>query len=57
MLTELKSKWNGRPLQELLRWLYRIYPEWATNTRLTSSQSFERRQVQKVGFRHAYVRK
>jgi uncharacterized protein YwgA len=35
VLTNLKSRWNGRPLQELLRWLYQSYPEWATNTRLT----------------------
>ena len=35
VLTELKRRWNGRPLQELLRWLYQNYPEWATNTRLT----------------------
>jgi hypothetical protein len=35
VLADLKSKWNGRPLQDLLRWLYQTYPEWATNTRLT----------------------
>ena len=35
LLAELKGTWNGRPLQELLRWLYEAYPAWATNTRLT----------------------
>jgi len=35
VLADLKRKWNGRPLQDLLRWLYQTYPEWATNTRLT----------------------
>jgi hypothetical protein len=34
VLIDLKRRWNGRPLQELLRWLYQTYPEWATNTRL-----------------------
>jgi uncharacterized protein YwgA len=35
LLAELKGRWNGKPLQELLRWLYQTYPDWATNTRLT----------------------
>jgi hypothetical protein len=35
LLTQLKRAWNSRPLQELLRWLYHEYPDWATNTRLT----------------------
>ena len=35
VLAALKGRWNGRPLQELLRWLYQTYPDWATNTRLT----------------------
>jgi len=35
LIADLKGKWNGQPLQELLRWLYKNYPKWATNTRLT----------------------
>jgi hypothetical protein len=31
----LKSQWNGRPLAQLLKWLYRTHPETATNTKLT----------------------
>ncbi len=34
VLADLKGRWNGRPLQDLLRWLYQAYPKWATNTRL-----------------------
>jgi hypothetical protein len=33
-LTRLKGEWNDRPLQTLLRWLYRKYPGMAENTKL-----------------------
>ena len=33
LLASLK-RWNKRPLQELLRWLYKKYPQWAENTKL-----------------------
>lgn len=32
---DLKSQWNGRPLSELLRWLYKTYPDTAVNSKLT----------------------
>jgi hypothetical protein len=34
-LEELKGSWNHRSLTELLRWLYKTYPDYATETRLT----------------------
>jgi uncharacterized protein YwgA len=34
-LEGLKKEWNHRSLTELLRWLYRVYPNYATETRLT----------------------
>jgi uncharacterized protein len=33
-LENLKSQWNGRPLAQLLRWLYATYPDTAVNTKL-----------------------
>lgn len=33
-LRNLKKEWNAKPLQTLLRWLYREYPKWAENTKL-----------------------
>jgi hypothetical protein len=33
-IEDLKRKWNGRPLSELLRWLYKTYPDAAVNTKL-----------------------
>ena len=32
----LKEQWNGRPLAQLLRWLYKEHPETAVNTKLTN---------------------
>ncbi len=34
-LNEIKRAWNRRTLIELLRWLYREYPDFATETELT----------------------
>jgi uncharacterized protein YwgA len=34
-LQEIKGRWNHRSLTELLRWLYKEYPDYATETRLT----------------------
>jgi hypothetical protein len=39
VLTNIKATWNRRPLHELLRWLYRTHPDWATNTRLEHLRS------------------
>lgn len=33
-LEEIKDAWNRKPLQALLRWLYKKYPTWASNTKL-----------------------
>lgn len=38
-IEDLKRQWNGRPLAQLLRWLYKTYPDTAVNTRLTHLRS------------------
>lgn len=34
-LEQIKHEWNHRSLTELLRWLYKEYPDYATETKLT----------------------
>jgi len=34
-IEDVKRQWNGRPLVQLLRWLYNTYPDTAVNTKLT----------------------
>ncbi len=38
-IEDLKAQWNGRPLAQLLRWLYTTYPETATETKLKHLRS------------------
>jgi hypothetical protein len=33
-LDAIKRRWNGRPLRDLLRWLYHEFPRFAENTKL-----------------------
>ena len=39
VIEDLKQQWNGRPLAQLLRWLYTTYPATAVNTKLTHLRS------------------